>query len=98
MTFSESELETIYMARIAIGSLELVCISAILLVFCCLKELHFFSMRLVIYMILADALRAIAMILYSGNHVLCYMQAVLVEFSALSSIIWTLNILSLIHI
>ena len=92
MVFSHDEEELVYVLRLVFGSINLVAIICILLVYACVKELHYFMMRLVIYMLLSDLLRSAVLLLDSANPAECTIQAVFLQYTLNCGVLWTLNI------
>jgi len=87
----ESE-ELIYFGNLAACCFCLVGSLFIILVFCLCRSLREFNYRLVFFMSISDLITAIAFTLPTYKHdseFMCYLQAILTNFSALSSVLWT---------
>ena len=92
MGLSDEELQTIYLGRAIVASVSFICSTVILIFYFSFKELQFFFMRLIMFLIFSDAIHSLCMTFPSDNEVSCYVQAVLLEFSSSSRAIWALMI------
>ncbi|OMJ91178.1 hypothetical protein SteCoe_6348 [Stentor coeruleus] len=87
MSLSENEIKLICYTICATLSI-LGCLLIVILGFTC-KKLRTFSYRLIIYLALADLLSSICFIIPDNDNTLCKVQAIIMNFSQLASILIT---------
>ena len=71
----------------------------VIIAYCCIKEIQMFSNKLVMYLAISDIINAIAQIALIGRSVhidehtgLCKLQAFLINYGNLSSVVWVILI------
>lgn len=89
MGFSANSEDSVLLSLWICSSLSLLGSFSIVLIYTLFKSLRTSAFKLVLYMTIADIIRAVGFLLPEDPHASCICQAVLTSFGSLSGLIWT---------
>lgn len=89
MGYSSSEDHSLHLIIIITNCLSLCGSLFIIAIFASSASVRSYAFKLVLYMTLADTIRAVGFVIPTSTHSLCIAQAVLTNFGSLSGVIWT---------
>ena len=89
MAFDHRENDIITLALEICNCLSLLGSLSIMVIYFSYRSLRSFAFQLIVFMSLADIIRAVGFELSPDNRVSCEMQGILTNFGSLSSVVWT---------